>query len=397
MRSAPFPEHEDMRLQALESYAILGTEAEASYDALVELTAYICQTPIALISLIDQDRQWFKARVGLSTEETPRELAFCAHAILQEDVFVVEDTLQDPRFADNPLVSGDPKIRFYAGAPLRSREGFGLGTLCAIDTQPRKISSIQMTALETLAEQTRVQLELRRQSLDLERLVQQQSRLFNILGHDLREPFGAVRERVASLIDLSKTLHSSPLRELAGRIDDSVRLAGGLLDNLLTWSLLQTDEMPFHPEELTSLGIMEQAREFIQDSADRKEIRLSLQGDELRCRADRAMLHCMLCNLLSNAVKFSPRGAEIFLSCQQELDQLVFEVRDQGVGIAPECLHTLFSPEPVSTPGTEQESGTGLGLQICQSLAERHYGALELESIPGQGSCCRLRLPFQAA
>ena len=143
----PLPANETKRLKALRRYQILDTSAEQAFDDFAFLASTICQTPIALMTLVDTDRQWFKARLGLDVTETPREQAFCAHTILGSEVMVVEDATRDVRFANNALVTGDPHIRFYAGAPLMDAEGNGLGSLCVIDRQPRSLSPEQTKAL----------------------------------------------------------------------------------------------------------------------------------------------------------------------------------------------------------------------------------------------------------
>jgi GAF domain-containing protein len=156
------PANEEARIAALEKYAILDSDPEQSFDDLTLLASYVCKTPIALISLVDEDRQWFKARVGIEASETNRNIAFCSTAILQSDLFIVPDALADDRFRDNPLVVSDPHIRFYAGAPLVNEDGYALGTLCVVDRTPRELAPEQRDALKALSRLVLAQLEFRR-------------------------------------------------------------------------------------------------------------------------------------------------------------------------------------------------------------------------------------------
>lgn len=164
---ASVPAREAARIEALRQYRILDTPSEQAYDDITALAAFICDVPIALISLIDSDRQWFKSKVGLNVDETSRDVSFCAHAILSDSITIVNDALCDERFDNNPLVTSAPEIRFYAGVPLRTPNAHQIGTLCVIDHQPRELTEYQTRTLEALARQVVMQLELRRTSAQL--------------------------------------------------------------------------------------------------------------------------------------------------------------------------------------------------------------------------------------
>ncbi|MEQ1723813.1 MAG: GAF domain-containing protein [Pseudobdellovibrio sp.] len=208
MKIATLHPNEKQRLESLQALNILDSLPESDFDQITQLASEICGTPIALISLVDRDRQWFKSKVGLNADQTPRDLAFCAHAILQDDVFVVENSSNDERFFDNPLATGGPNVQFYAGAPLLSPDGLPIGTVCVIDTKPRSLSTTQATSLKSLSNQVTRLLKLRTKIKKLEES-ELQLRIRNIAIETISEGV-LILDAQGNLIDVN----SSALRIL---------------------------------------------------------------------------------------------------------------------------------------------------------------------------------------
>ena len=194
--NAPIPANEVKRLKVLWEYEVLDTVPEEMFDDLTELAARICKAPVAMISLVDENRQWFKSKVGITVEETSRDISFCGHAINQSDLFIVPDATLDKRFARNPLVTSPPKIRFYAGAPLITPDGYALGALCVIDQVPRELLPDQKEALRILARHVVSQLELRRRTKELGEARRQQE--------EVRKELDQVRAELAEARRLAK-------------------------------------------------------------------------------------------------------------------------------------------------------------------------------------------------
>lgn len=392
MKSAPLPPDEDARLAKLRSYDILDTLDEEEYDDIVRLVAQICETPMANISFVDRDRQWFKSVVGLEDRQTTREIAFCGHTILGDELLVVPDAKADERFSDNPLVIGKPGIRFYAGMPLITPDGYRLGALCAIDAVARSLTSEQRQALEILSHHVVNLLELRAQRRSLEELSDLKTRMMAIMAHDLRSPMAAVASAITLLNDeeLSVDDRVAVMREL-GQLLDSTQY---LIDNVVTWA---SGEMKgSQPASVEMVDLRELSEELVGSLSDdfaSKGNRLSAHVNGTGpVESDRNVLLFVLRNLLVNANKFTA-GGEIELLAEENGTEVSLSVRDTGIGMSQAQVEGLFDWRVRSKRnGTSGEKGSGLALLLCQDMAARIGASLHAESAEGVGTVFRLRL-----
>ena len=385
MQSAPHPSNEAHRLWALRQYEILDSEREALFDDVTKLAASVCDAPIALISLVDSSRQWFKACEGLEAKQTARSVAFCAHAILQPGLFVVPDAREDPRFADNPLVAGPPHIRFYAGAPLFTAEGFGLGTLCVIDTRPRALTDEQAKALQLMRNHVLKLLDIRLKARELAELNRELDAYSYAVSHDLRAPVRAV----AGFAGILREDHGASLDEdaleLVADIEGAARRMGRLIDDLLYLS--RAVRAPISRESVDLGALAEASVARLRKAHPDDGTVVDIQPG-MRVLGDARLLGLALDNLIGNAWKYSATAAEptISIGTKAEEDEVCFFVRDNGVGFDMAYADRLF--EPFSRlHGSEAFAGTGIGLTTVKRVIGRHGGRIWAESVPGRGAC----------
>lgn len=397
MKSAAQHPREIERIAELDLYDVLDSEDELAFDELTEIASAICGTSISLISLVDRDRQWFKSKVGLAASETPRSIAFCSHAILQDDVFEVPNALEDNRFFDNPLVTGAPDIRFYAGAPLVTSSGLPLGTLCVIDTVPKKLTAVQEKALKVLAHQVVGQLELRLHNHRLERMNANREKIFSVIAHDLRGPFNAILGYSRALSTKANSLKPETIAEMARSILISSLQFYQLLDELLQWSQQQLGAYRAHVTLCSIRELVDADLTLLTDALQIKQLVIDNQVPaNLQAYADATLTKTVLRNLIANAIKYSSNGHRISISAEQVEGEVQVSVIDQGAGVPESLRASLFRAPVESQLGTLGEEGHGIGLRLCFDFMHMQHGRIWLDESYSAGTKISFSLPVDA-
>jgi signal transduction histidine kinase len=399
MIAADTPENEDDRLRVLHELDILDTLEEQAYDDLTGLAAEICHTPIALVSLVDSDRQWFKSHHGLDARETPREIAFCSHAILNDDVFVIEDSSQDERFADNPLATGAPYVKFYAGAPLIMSDNKKLGTLCVIGHEARNISPAQKEALAALARQVVSQLELRLKVKELKKLDNAKDEFISMASHELRTPLTSIYGSLSLLLGNKKLPLSQKIQPLISIAYRNTERLLRLVNDMLELSKIESGQLELQKEALNLLHLAEKSIELNEPYCKEcsTELTLSCSDDSgpILVLADEQRLLQVLSNFISNSAKFTHDKDQIEIHINVDGHHAIVEVSDHGPGISIEQQKLVFMKfKQLDTKVNNKLPGTGLGLNISKHLIELHQGTIGFESIPHVKTTFYFKLPL---
>lgn len=400
------PDNETERLQALQRYEILDTRPEGTFDRVTAIVARLLQVPIAVVSLVDNDRIWFKSRHGLDVQQIDRSPGLCASAILSPDIYVVTDASQDSRSAQNALVTSDFGLRFYVGAPLQTHDGFSLGTLCAIDKQPRQISPQEMAILKDLAGIVMDEIELRiaarkvdelnaelAQAKEKAEVANQAKSIFLAnMSHELRSPLNAILG-FAQLMTRSQKLPAEQIENVSIITRSGEHLLT-LINNVLDLSKIEAGRTSINEKNFDLYRMLDDLEDMFQLKADDKRLHLLFERSPdvpQYVRTDEVKLRQVLINLLNNALKFTQEGGvsvRVGIGNRENYSQcsIVFEVEDTGAGIAADEIDSIFEAFVQSKTGKEAQEGTGLGLPISRKFIQLMGGEMKVSSEVGQGT-----------
>jgi len=390
---------EELRLQSLEKFAILDSPLEQEYDDLTYLASKISKSPIALICLIDKNRQWFKSHHGLKIRETAREYAFCAHAInSNDDIFIVQDARIDPRFTNNPFVTGNPNVVFYAGIPLVDDNYLPLGTLCVIDNKPKDLSTNEINLLKILANQVMSLLNHRKRNEELNQLVINLRKKVDgleefalDLTHNLKSPLINISAISIYLSNNYGNKFDDDGKTLISLIQNSSKQLKNLIDDTLNYYI---DGNKIQ-EKMSSIELKNFFHQIFELFSYENAIKFVLNTSLKRITFNSGVLHQIITNLISNAIRYNDkRNVLIEIDVLENPHALEFHIKDNGPGI-PEHLHKkVFELFMIGQKyDKNKEKGKGIGLATVKKLVEGMGGAISLENGKENGCRFSIRVP----
>ncbi|MFI2743718.1 ATP-binding protein [Zhouia sp. PK063] len=399
MLQPALPSNEVERLRELKGLQVLDTLPDADFDNIVKIASQICGTPIALISLVDDKRQWFKASLGIDVKETPREEAFCSHSILNPDEpMEVFDARKDIRFKNNPHVKGNKPIIFYTGIPLKTQKGLAVGTLCVIDHQPKKLSDDQIDSLKALSTQVVRLFELRKKNRELEKASKEIKKRYNelerfagVVSHDMKSPLGNISLTVDTLrLKLKDKLDETSINYLDYLKSSSLTLSNyinGILEYYKSDHTLSTDI-----EKIKVRSFVKKIVALL-DTHENCDFELPPKG--LTIHANRPALQQIILNLVANSIKYCDKENTCVKIKYDSCDEnYIFSIADNGPGIAKEDQERIFELfTNLEKPDRKGKLGSGIGLATVKKLVDSQEGKIEIKSVLNEGTTFIIYIP----
>lgn len=395
-------DQESERLEALWQYNIIDTLREKEFDAITKMAARICNTPISLVNLIDNERQWSKSTYGIDLDEMPKDEGICQNTIMEDELLEVENLLEDERFKEKFYVKEDPNLRFYAGVPLKTPKGHNIGALCVMDDEAKHLSKWQKETLRILAEEVIARLELRLRQRQLEELNDQKDEILNIVSHDMRNPLTGIIG-ISNLVKTNEVHDNEELNYLMDMIESSARHLLNNVNELLDVAYIESGSFELDAAKINIKEAVEDTIALQNPAAKVKGVNIhkDLNFSEAIGWYDEVRLEQVLGNLLTNAIKFTPSGGEVYVKvgysngdATSSRNALKIEVRDTGIGIPEKFIPILFTKYGKhSRIGTAGEKSSGLGMPLLKEIVTAHNGSVDVESKEGEGTCFRIVLP----
>lgn len=399
MKIAPLPKNERSRQKAVESYQLLDTLPDESYDSITNVVAAICNAPIALITLLDNDRNFLKSRHGIKMSESPRDISFCSHAIIgDEDIMIIPDARKDMRFIDNPMIAAQNSI-FYAGVPLIDEDGHKLGTLCVFDHEPRDLNDVQKEALKSFAKHVMLLFTEKKKNLELQRIEkelkernQELKDFAGIITHDLKTPLSHISMISQLLSEENKDTFSETSKEYMVLLENAGFNLSRYIDGMLVFyssDELIKDEL----DEVSYIDLLEDIKS-IAITDVHSELTYSPTTD-ITMHTSNAALHQILLNLVTNSVKYGDKKqTKIHVDLVDNEHDYTISVKDNGCGIPKESIDDVFKLfYTVDTEDRNGNKGTGIGLATTKRLLDQLQGTIEIESELGKGTGITIKLP----